>query len=87
IGISQEDRKKLFREFYQATTRKDLISPPKSGTGLGLSIAKKIILLHKGKIGVESELGKGSKFYFILPINEFDTKPRKRQNGESATPQ
>ncbi|MGC8568245.1 MAG: ATP-binding protein [Candidatus Micrarchaeia archaeon] len=87
VGISPEDKKKLFREFYQATTRKDLTSPPKSGTGLGLSIAKKIILLHKGKIGVESELGKGSKFFFILPINGSDTKQRKKQNDEATAPQ
>ncbi|BCS90718.1 MAG: methanogenesis regulatory histidine kinase FilI [Candidatus Micrarchaeota archaeon] len=67
IGISEEDRRKLFRDFYQVQN-KELVVQPRSGTGLGLSIVKSIIKLHHGKVGVESELGKGSTFYFIIPI-------------------
>jgi signal transduction histidine kinase len=64
-GISTEDQEHIFEEFRQAegaTTSK------KGGTGLGLAIAKKIVELHGGRIWVESEVGKGSKFTFSLPL-------------------
>ncbi len=67
IGISPEDRRRLFKEFYQAP-KKELVMQPGAGTGLGLSITREIVALHHGKIRVDSEPGKGSKFYFILPI-------------------
>ncbi len=69
IGISEEDQKKLFKEFYQAPKR-GLVKQDGAGTGLGLAITKSIVKLHGGKISVESELGKGSKFTFTLPINK-----------------
>ena len=65
-GLTEEDQVNIFEEFRQAdgsSTRK------KGGTGLGLSISKKIIEMHKGKIGVTSTLGKGSTFWFSLPVN------------------
>jgi len=64
-GIPQNEIDKIFDKFYQVggTTPKK----PK-GTGLGLSIAAEIVKLHNGEIGVESELGKGSKFKFVIPI-------------------
>lgn len=61
IGISREDQERIFDRFERATLYN-------SGVGLGLAIVKKIIDSHSGKIWVESELGKGSKFIFILPI-------------------
>jgi PAS domain S-box-containing protein len=65
LGIDKEDIPKLFRQFDQLETglRRNV-----DGTGLGLVISKKIIEAHKGRIGVESELGKGSTFWFALPI-------------------
>ncbi|MBI3314039.1 MAG: PAS domain S-box protein [Candidatus Omnitrophica bacterium] len=65
IGISPEDQKKLFEKFVQVS----LLQPSGvSSTGLGLAIAKEIVELHSGKIWVESEAGKGSRFAFRLPI-------------------
>ncbi len=60
-GISKDDIGKLFNEYERLTAEKQ------EGTGLGLYISKNIIELHKGKIWVESEPGKGSSFIFILP--------------------
>ncbi|HVC58318.1 MAG TPA: ATP-binding protein [Candidatus Acidoferrales bacterium] len=67
IGISIDDQRKLFRKFYEAP-KKGLVKPEGTGTGLGLSITKQIITLHNGKIGVESDEGKGSTFWFTLPV-------------------
>ncbi len=64
-GIAAADRGKIFEEFQQADSS---ITRKKGGTGLGLSIAKRIIEMHGGRIWVESELGKGSTFYFTLPV-------------------
>jgi signal transduction histidine kinase len=64
-GISPADQARIFDEFQQAdssTTR------AKGGTGLGLAIAKRIIEMHGGRIWVESDLGKGSRFFFTLPV-------------------
>ncbi|MEW6088470.1 MAG: ATP-binding protein [bacterium] len=65
IGISNDDIGRVFDQFYRVNTSKEY-----QGTGLGLSIVKKIIELHGCSIWVESELGKGSKFYFTLPISQ-----------------
>ncbi len=65
IGIADSDKKRLFDKFYRSG---QAISRNIKGTGLGLAIAKGIIDQHQGKIWVESEVGKGSTFYFSLPI-------------------
>ncbi|NQT21875.1 MAG: HAMP domain-containing protein [Candidatus Omnitrophica bacterium] len=65
IGIKEEDLDKLFKSFMQLHVGKER----KTGsTGLGLAISKKIIEEQGGKIGVESDFGKGSTFSFMLPI-------------------
>jgi signal transduction histidine kinase/CHASE3 domain sensor protein len=64
IGIAPEEQTAVFEEFYQAggTTK-----TPGEGTGLGLNITKRLVELHGGKIWVESEPGRGSRFRFTLP--------------------
>ncbi|MDE1861031.1 MAG: PAS domain-containing protein [Candidatus Micrarchaeota archaeon] len=74
IGISKDAQSKLFKEFYQLP-RKGLTIPQGSGTGLGLAITKEIIKKHGGRIKVVSEVGKGSTFWFTLPITVKQKKP------------
>jgi len=69
IGMSQEQMEHLFTKFYRVETYETKQTP---GTGLGLYIVKNIVELHGGKIWVESELGKGSKFCFTLPLATTD---------------
>lgn len=63
-GIYPEEKGKIFEEFYRIGD--DLAGRPK-GSGIGLSISKKIVESHGGSIWVESQLGKGSTFFFTLP--------------------
>lgn len=67
IGISEKDLPMVFEKFVQFGK---MTSNHELGTGLGLSITKALIELHGGKIRVESELKKGSRFYFTLPTIE-----------------
>ena len=67
IGIKDEDLDKIFKKFMQA----DISASRKyEGTGLGLSIARGLIALHNGMIWVTSEYGKGSQFYFTIPLKK-----------------
>lgn len=66
IGISKENIKKLFNKFEQLQASSE--DKSQKGTGLGLVVAKGIAEAHRGTVGVESEEGKGSTFYFTLPI-------------------
>lgn len=65
-GIARDHYDLVFREFAQVDSSP---SRPHHGTGLGLAIARKLVELHSGRIWVESELGKGSRFFFTLPLN------------------
>ncbi|MGC4101971.1 PAS domain S-box protein [Ferruginibacter sp.] len=67
IGISLKDQEKIFERFYRVEGKSEKTFP---GFGIGLFIASEIIHRHKGKIGVKSEPGKGSRFYFSIPCSK-----------------
>ncbi len=80
VGIHPDDLPRIFERFYKADRARNRQAV--SGTGLGLSIAKHIILAHEGRIWAESELLKGSTFYFTLPIAvPEDAEPLSQQIG------
>ncbi len=64
-GLSQEDQELLFKEFQRLSAKP---TGGEKSTGLGLAIVKKLIHLHNGQVGAESTLGKGTTFFFSLPI-------------------
>jgi signal transduction histidine kinase len=64
VGISSEDQARLFERFFRANHPFVRKQP---GTGLGLSITKALVEMHGGRIGFQSELGRGSTFWFTLP--------------------
>jgi signal transduction histidine kinase len=69
VGIAIEHHDLIFREFAQVDATP---SRPHHGTGLGLTIARKLVELHGGRIWVESQLGTGSRFYFMVPFEQPD---------------
>lgn len=65
IGISSQDLPKLFDRFYRADRSRTRAT---GGTGLGLAIVKQLVEAHGGRVWATSELGKGSSFFFRLPV-------------------
>jgi signal transduction histidine kinase len=72
IGIAEQDLPRLFEEFFRTDQAKAFAQ---HGTGLGLSIAKRIVEEYGGDIRVESELGKGTRFTFRLPMSDPTWQP------------
>jgi signal transduction histidine kinase len=64
VGISAEEQAKVFEEFYQVGS-----AMSQEGTGLGLALTRRLVELHGGHIGLESEPGKGSTFTVTLPLH------------------
>jgi len=65
-GIAKEEQERLFEPYHRLESDRERFS----GLGLGLALSKRLVELHGGKIWVESEPGKGSKFSFSLPLRE-----------------
>jgi len=63
-GIPPEQQKRIFEAFFRLTQTDNATE----GTGLGLAITSRLVELHGGKLGIESELGKGTCFHFSLPV-------------------
>jgi PAS domain S-box-containing protein len=68
-GIPLDKQEMIFEQFQQVDGSD---SRKKGGTGLGLTICKRIVEQHGGKIGVDSQPGEGSRFYFRLPVKQFE---------------
>lgn len=71
IGLKPKDQKKIFQRFFRVD---DENARGQSGFGIGLYLSAEIIKLHHGSIGVESEEGGGSEFYFLLPLETLSAK-------------
>ncbi len=74
IGIKKEDSDIIFERFRQV---EDYLTRKRKGSGLGLSITKALVELMDGEIRVQSELGKGTTFFFDLPYLQAASKPKK----------
>ncbi len=85
VGIPEESFESIFKSFEQGQHSNERVS---EGTGLGLSITRKLIELHQGKIWVESQPGKGSTFFFTLPLlnqkHPIDSNPTMQNTDEIA---
>ena len=67
IGISPADQQRLFEKFYRVSNKG---GPEDEGSGLGLAIVKSIAVKHGGHVHLESQLGAGSTFSLVIPLNQ-----------------
>ena len=82
IGMSEEQKEKIFEAFAQAD---ESVTRKYGGTGLGLTIVKSYLEMMGSHIEVESEINKGSRFYFTIEFDIADPTPRYRQNSFADT--
>ncbi|EOQ96063.1 SpoIIE-like protein phosphatase domain protein [Leptospira wolbachii serovar Codice str. CDC] len=78
VGMEETQIRRLFSRFGISEAS---LTREQEGTGLGLALVKELVELHGGKVGVESELGKGSHFYFTLPLLSIVSKEVKTNNN------
>ena len=74
VGIKSEDQRKVFEPFCHL---ENPLSAETGGTGLGLAIARQIVVKHGGRLWVESQYGKGSRFTFTLPLVTMNNQEQK----------
>ncbi len=79
-GIATQAQSTLFERFGQGM--RDMLTDKPSGTGLGLAIGREIVSYHGGRIWVDSELGHGSTFAFVLPLSTSDQEPTPDPAGD-----
>jgi PAS domain S-box-containing protein len=81
IGLRREDQDRIFKAFEQVDSA---YAREQQGTGLGLALTQNLVALHGGRLWVESELGKGSSFKFIMPLNRRVSAPEPSGRGDAA---
>jgi len=74
IGILRSEQQKIFEKFYRVSTT--LVHNTK-GSGLGLALVKHVVEAHGGRVLVDSELGRGSRFTILIPIPKTESAPKK----------
>jgi len=81
VGIAAEDQERIFERFYRADNP---LQVEAGGVGVGLAIVKSLVEAHGGRIWVESRVGEGSVFSFILPVAQSALQQRGDGNAKAA---
>jgi signal transduction histidine kinase/ActR/RegA family two-component response regulator len=84
VGISQQQQRELFERYKRLD---DNYSKSQVGTGIGLSLTKHLVEINGGAIGVESEVGKGSTFWILMPLADHSAVAAESTMSSSAAPE